>query len=61
MTPWMDAMGLSNMYIVAGCVGFFILMLHIPMIMFGKRIRMALAPRYWRLVEKKRMVKADRG
>lgn len=54
-------MGLSNMYIVAGCVGFFILMLHIPMIMFGKRIRMALAPRYWRLVEKKRMVKADRG
>lgn len=46
-------MGLSNMYIMSGSISLFIGLLHIPLIIWGKRIRTALAPRYWRLVEKR--------
>ncbi|KAF4449509.1 putative HOL1-like protein [Fusarium austroafricanum] len=51
IVPWMNQMGLSNMYIMSGCIAFAIGCLFIPMIIFGKKIRVALAPRYWKLVE----------
>ncbi|GKT66295.1 major facilitator superfamily transporter [Colletotrichum tofieldiae] len=53
LVPWMSSMGLSNMYILSGAVSLLIGLLYIPMIIWGKRIRTALAPRYWRLVEKR--------
>ncbi|RGP69381.1 major facilitator superfamily transporter [Fusarium longipes] len=49
IVPWMSTMGLSNMYILSGCIAFVIGCLFIPMIIWGKKIRIALAPRYWRL------------
>ncbi|KAJ0362114.1 hypothetical protein COL154_006424 [Colletotrichum chrysophilum] len=53
LVPWMSSMGLSNMYILSGAIALVIGLLYVPMIIWGKRIRTALAPRYWRLVEKR--------
>ncbi|KAF9783624.1 hypothetical protein IL306_008751 [Fusarium sp. DS 682] len=51
IVPWMNTQGLSNMFIVIGCIAFAIGSLFVPMIIYGKRIRVALASRYWKLVE----------
>ncbi|KAH6876545.1 major facilitator superfamily domain-containing protein [Thelonectria olida] len=51
LVPWMNTMSLTNMYIISGCIAFAIGILYVPMIIYGKRIRTALAPRYWHLVE----------
>ncbi|KAJ4004801.1 hypothetical protein NW752_009533 [Fusarium irregulare] len=53
IVPWMNTMGLSNMYILSGMIAFAIGCLFIPMIIWGKKIRTALAPRYWKLVAKR--------
>ncbi|OHW98993.1 major facilitator superfamily transporter [Colletotrichum incanum] len=53
LVPWMSSMGLSNMYILSGALSLLIGLLYVRMIIWGKRIRTALAPRYWRLVEKR--------
>ncbi|OLN87607.1 putative MFS-type transporter C1271.10c-like protein 11 [Colletotrichum chlorophyti] len=53
LEPWMSSMGLSNMYILSGAIALLIGLLYVPMIIWGKRIRTALAPRYWQLVEKR--------
>lgn len=47
-------MGLVNMFIVAGCVSFGISLLFIPMIIYGKRMRTALASRYYNLAKAER-------
>ncbi|EFQ27303.1 major facilitator superfamily transporter [Colletotrichum graminicola] len=54
LVPWMSSMGLTNMHILSGVVSLLIGLLHVPFIIWGKRIRAALAPRYWRLVEKRK-------
>ncbi|KAK2011933.1 major facilitator superfamily transporter [Colletotrichum eremochloae] len=54
LVPWMTGMGLTNMFVLSGVVSLLIGLLYIPLIIWGKRIRTALAPRYWRLVEKRR-------
>lgn len=56
LTTWMTNMGLTNMWILAGCISFVIGLLYIPMIIWGKRIRTALGPRYWRMVEKRAQI-----
>ncbi|KAH7133684.1 major facilitator superfamily domain-containing protein [Dactylonectria macrodidyma] len=56
LTTWIASMGLTNMYILSGCIAFFIGLLYIPMIIWGKQIRTALGPRYWRLVEKRAQI-----
>ncbi|TDZ49798.1 putative MFS-type transporter [Colletotrichum trifolii] len=53
LVPWMSSMGLSNMYILSGIISLVIGLLYVPMIIWGKRIRTALGPRYWRLVEQR--------
>ncbi|QPC73328.1 hypothetical protein HYE68_004080 [Fusarium pseudograminearum] len=53
IVPWMKTMGLSNMYILSGMIAFAIGCLFIPMIIWGKKIRTSLAPRYWKLVAKR--------
>ncbi|KAK2599269.1 hypothetical protein N8I77_011039 [Diaporthe amygdali] len=52
ITPWMERSGLSNMFITAGLISFAISMLFVPLIIWGKKIRRALAPRYYELLEK---------
>ncbi|KAG8169488.1 hypothetical protein KVR01_000233 [Diaporthe batatas] len=44
--------GMSNMFITAGLISFAISMLFVPLIIWGKKIRKALAPRYYELLEK---------
>ncbi|KAK2066714.1 hypothetical protein P8C59_000505 [Phyllachora maydis] len=51
IAPWRDAMGLTNMFTVAGVLCFAIAMLFVPLIIYGKRIRLAMAPRAARLLE----------
>ncbi|KAH7172913.1 major facilitator superfamily domain-containing protein [Fusarium sp. MPI-SDFR-AT-0072] len=51
IVPWMTSMGLTNMFIISGCIAFAIGSLFVPMIIYGKKIRTTLAPRYWKLVE----------
>ncbi|KAF4990479.1 hypothetical protein FDECE_14363 [Fusarium decemcellulare] len=53
LVPWLKTMGLQNMLIVYGCIAGVIGLLHIPMIIWGRSIRAALASRYWRLVEER--------
>ncbi|KAK8069997.1 major facilitator superfamily transporter [Apiospora phragmitis] len=52
LTPWMATMGVQYMYVTAGCISLVIGLLHLPLIIWGKRIRTALAPRYYNVVEK---------
>ncbi|KAL1875845.1 hypothetical protein Daus18300_003036 [Diaporthe australafricana] len=52
ITPWLEHSGLSNMFITAGLVSLAISMLFVPLIIWGKKIRMALAPRYYELLER---------
>ncbi|KAI1078608.1 major facilitator superfamily transporter [Whalleya microplaca] len=54
LVPWMKDVGITNVHILGGCISLFIGLLHIPMIIWGKKIRVALAPRYYRLVERLR-------
>ncbi|KAK8053297.1 major facilitator superfamily transporter [Apiospora saccharicola] len=52
LTPWMATMGIGYMYVTAGCISLVIGLLHLPLIIWGKRIRIAMAPRYYKVVEK---------
>ncbi|KAF4781434.1 major facilitator superfamily transporter [Colletotrichum scovillei] len=56
LVPWMSNMGLTNMYILSGVISLLIGLLYVPMIIWGKRIRTILAPRYLRLVERRMQI-----
>ncbi|KAJ4348594.1 uncharacterized protein N0V89_009972 [Didymosphaeria variabile] len=56
MVPWWNSMGLSNMFITVGCLSFFIGLLYVPLLLWGKQIRVKLAPRYEGLVAKKKLI-----
>lgn len=49
VTPWLDRMGLSSMFILAGCISLLINLLALPLAIWGKDARIAIAPRYYRL------------
>ncbi|KAH7043919.1 major facilitator superfamily domain-containing protein [Macrophomina phaseolina] len=52
ITPWLKGMGLTNMFVTCGVVSLVISSLFVPMIIWGKRMRAALAPRYYMLLDK---------
>jgi hypothetical protein len=56
MVPWWTAVGLSNMFITIGCVAFTVAAIYVPVLFWGKHIRTALAPRYYRLIGKKQQL-----
>jgi hypothetical protein len=56
MVPWGVTMGLSNMLITIGCLSLFIGLLYVPLLVWGKQIRIQLAPRYKTLLAKKRLI-----
>ncbi|KND87054.1 putative MFS-type transporter [Tolypocladium ophioglossoides CBS 100239] len=49
ITPGLNSMGVSNMFIMAGCVSLLVNSLALPLAIWGKRARTAVAPRYHRL------------
>ncbi|KAJ4359844.1 uncharacterized protein N0V89_000400 [Didymosphaeria variabile] len=52
VTPWMTAMNLQNMFILSGVISFVVSSTAGLLVVFGERIRMRLAPRYYTLVER---------
>jgi high-affinity Fe2+/Pb2+ permease len=52
ITPWINRNGIQNMFIIAGFISLGVTGLMIPMMMWGKNSRRALAPRYHEMVRK---------
>ncbi|KAL3455723.1 major facilitator superfamily domain-containing protein [Aspergillus heterothallicus] len=46
LTPWVDATGLTNMFIAVACVATAMMLSMIPMMVYGKRLRAWTAGRY---------------
>ncbi|KAG6361618.1 hypothetical protein INS49_009845 [Diaporthe citri] len=61
INPWLQHSGLSNMFITAGLISFAISMFFVPLIIWGKKIRKAVAPRYYELLEKQGGLMAAQG
>ncbi|KJZ78689.1 hypothetical protein HIM_02080 [Hirsutella minnesotensis 3608] len=51
IVPWMEAMSITRIFIIAAAVSFSIHCLAIPLAIWGKRMRTHIAPRYYRLSE----------
>ncbi|KXJ90344.1 major facilitator superfamily domain-containing protein [Microdochium bolleyi] len=50
---WMTQVGPVYMFVTSSMIILFIALLFIPMIIWGKKIRIALAPRYYAIIEKR--------
>lgn len=46
LTPWINGMGLQNLHILTAAVTFAVLLIPIPLLLWGKKIRMSTAARY---------------
>ncbi len=46
LSPWLDGMGLQNMFILIGCVAFALLMIPVPLLIWGKKARVMTIQRY---------------
>lgn len=45
-TPWMNGMGVYNMFVVLGCLSAVVALTCIPMIIWGRKCRVQLAGKY---------------
>lgn len=52
LTPWIAAMGLQNSQILAAVFCFLFLLLPVPLLIWGKRIRVATAKRYEKMARR---------
>lgn len=46
LTPWVDGMGMQNLHILVAVLAFVIYMLPVPLLVWGKKARVATATRY---------------
>lgn len=46
LTPWITAMGLINVHVIVAVIMFFIQLLAVPFLIWGKKFRAAAARRY---------------
>lgn len=53
LVPWMEAQGLQNMSIVMGVWAAAVGFLHVPLIVWGKRLRERIADKYQKMGEKR--------
>jgi hypothetical protein len=53
VVPWWTSMGLSNMFIMLGMLSFGICLLYVPLVIWGKQIRVRLHGHYENLIAKK--------
>ncbi|OCL11054.1 major facilitator superfamily transporter [Glonium stellatum] len=53
LQPWIDAMGLRGMFITAGCLALATLLPTVPMIIWGKKMRIKTAKRYNAMINAK--------
>ncbi|PHH93369.1 hypothetical protein CDD83_5923 [Cordyceps sp. RAO-2017] len=52
ISPWLEAMSVSEMFITAGCISLGIHLTALPLVFWGKRARAKIAPHYQRLAER---------
>lgn len=52
LTPWINGMGLQNMHVLVAVLCFVILLLPIPLIVWGKKARIATAKLYKKLASR---------
>ncbi|KAJ5206809.1 Major facilitator superfamily domain general substrate transporter [Penicillium cf. griseofulvum] len=52
LTPWVNAMGMRDLHILVAVIAFVILLLPIPLLVWGKKARIATAPRYREMAAK---------
>lgn len=49
LTPWTNDMGIQNVSIITAAVCFAILLIPVPLLLWGKKIRVATAKKYKRM------------
>ncbi|KAH8760570.1 major facilitator superfamily domain-containing protein [Diaporthe sp. PMI_573] len=52
--PWMRAMTLTNMFVVCAVVSLLISLLFVPLLIWGKRMRVATAAKYYKMLEQQK-------
>ncbi|PFH58102.1 hypothetical protein XA68_14147 [Ophiocordyceps unilateralis] len=52
IVPWMEAMSVSAIFIIAGSISMGIHLFAVPLVIWGKKARESIAPRYYRLTER---------
>ena len=52
--PWMQAMTLTNMFVICAVVSFLISLLFVPLLIWGKRMRVATAAKYYKMLEEQK-------
>lgn len=52
LTPWVEGMGLQNLHVLIALINFVILLLPVPLLVWGKRARVATATRYKKMAQK---------
>ncbi|EKG10849.1 Major facilitator superfamily [Macrophomina phaseolina MS6] len=50
LTPWIDSIGLRNMFISVGCLSFGVCLTTVPMMVYGKKMRALTKDTYFRMV-----------
>jgi hypothetical protein len=51
VTPWIDNTGAQHTFLAAGLIAFVTTLVFLIMIFWGKKMRQATAPAYWKFVE----------
>jgi hypothetical protein len=52
LTPWVEGMGMRDLHILIAVIAFVILLLPIPLLIWGKKARISTAPSYRRMAAK---------
>lgn len=52
LTPWIADMGVQNVHILTAVVCFVVLLIPIPLLLWGKKVRIATAKRYERMARR---------
>lgn len=57
ITPWFEHSGIQGMYIVVAVLALVVASLHVPLIIWGKKIRVKTAARYVEYAAKKSQIR----
>lgn len=52
INPWIEALGFHDTFTSVGCLSLAVALFFVPMIIWGKKMRVACAPRYARYATK---------
>lgn len=52
LTPWVNGMGIKNLHILCAVVAFVVYLIPVPLLVWGKKARIATAVTYKKMAEK---------